>query len=155
MKGNTESIDSEGNVTPQSLGKYVYRAIMSLPLDKRPRQIPITRAEESGNIILASYPELKPRKIEDTLGLMLMLLREGNVQEFNKIREENSAILPVPDFSMENLHGTHIAGVNLSNANLKRIDLSATNRTLLTFGNSPPLTMKPANAIAPTIPTNV
>jgi hypothetical protein len=55
LKGNTESIDSEGNVTPQSLGKYVYRAIMSLPLDKRPRQTPITRAEESGNIVLASY----------------------------------------------------------------------------------------------------
>ena len=29
LKGNTESIDSEGNVTPQSLGKYVYKAIMT------------------------------------------------------------------------------------------------------------------------------
>ncbi|MFZ0512960.1 MAG: tetratricopeptide repeat protein, partial [Candidatus Nitrosopolaris sp.] len=124
LKGDTESIDSEGNVTPQSLGKYVYRAIMSLPLDKRPRQTPITRAEESGNIILASYPKLKPKKIEDTLASMLMLLREGKVQEFNKMREENLAILPMLDFSMENLHGAHIAGANLSNANLKRIDLS-------------------------------
>ena len=81
-------------------------------------------AEESGNIILASYPDLKPKKIEDTLASMLKLLREGNVQEFNKMREENSAILPMPDFSMANLHGAHIAGANLSNANLKRIDLS-------------------------------
>jgi hypothetical protein len=124
LKGNTESIDSEGNVTPQSLGKYVYRAIMSLPLDKRPRQTPITRAEESGNIILASYPELKPKKIEDMLTSMLKLLREGNVQDFNKLREENSAILPMLDFSMENLHGAHIAGANLSNSNLKRVNLS-------------------------------
>ena len=124
LKGNTESIDSEGNVTPQSLGKYVYRAIMSLPLDKRPRQTPITRAEESGNIILASYPELKSKKIEDMLTSMLKLLREGNVQDFNKMREENSAILPMLDFSMENLHGAHIAGANLSNSNLKRVNLS-------------------------------
>jgi hypothetical protein len=33
---------------------------------------------------------------------MLKLLREGKVQEFNEIQEENSAILPMPDFSMEN-----------------------------------------------------
>jgi hypothetical protein len=60
LRGNTESVDSEGNVTPQSLGKYVYKAIMSLPADKRPKQMPITRAEESGDVILASHPELKP-----------------------------------------------------------------------------------------------
>jgi hypothetical protein len=80
LKGNTKSVDSEGNVTPQSVGNYVYRAIMSLPLDKRPRQRPITRAEGSTNIILASYHKLKPLKIEDTFTLMLKLLREGNVQ---------------------------------------------------------------------------
>jgi hypothetical protein len=60
LRGNTESVDNEGNVTPQSLGKYVYRAIMSLPADKRPRQKPITRAEESGDVILASHPEIRP-----------------------------------------------------------------------------------------------
>ena len=98
---------------------------MSLPLDKRPLQKPITRAEESANIILASYPELKPLKIEYTLASMLKLLRESKVQEFNKMREENSAILSMPDFSMENLHGVHIAGANLSSANLKRVNLSA------------------------------
>ena len=60
LKGNTESIDSEGNVTPQSLGNYVIRTIMSLPPDERPRQRPMIKAEESGNVILASYPELRP-----------------------------------------------------------------------------------------------
>ena len=55
---------------------------------------------------------------------MLKLLREGNVQEFNKMRETNSAILPEPDFSERNLHGAHIAGANLSNANLNRVDFS-------------------------------
>ena len=69
LKGNAESVDSEGNVTPQSLGTYVYRAIMSLPADKRPKQTPITKAEESGNVILAYHPELKPIKIEDILAV--------------------------------------------------------------------------------------
>jgi uncharacterized protein YjbI with pentapeptide repeats len=124
LRGNTESIDSEGNVTPQSLGNYIIRAIMSLPPDERPKQRPVIKAEESGNVILASYPKLRSSKIEDTLASMLKLLRESKVQEFNKMREENSAILPMLDFSMENLHGAHIAGVNLSNANLKRINLS-------------------------------
>ncbi|MFZ0225256.1 MAG: caspase family protein [Candidatus Nitrosopolaris sp.] len=124
LNGDTESIDNDGNVTPESLGNYVERKIMKLP-DNNRRQRPITRAEGSGNIILASYPKLKPLKIEDTLASMLTLLREGNVQEFNKMREANSAIIPEPDFSMGNLHGAHIAGANLSNANLKRINLSA------------------------------
>ena len=60
LRGNTESIDSDGNVTPQSLGNYVYRKIISLPSDERPKQRPILKTEESGNVILASYPELKP-----------------------------------------------------------------------------------------------
>ena len=58
LKGNSESVDNEGNVTPQSLGRFVYRAIMSLPPDKRPRQTPFTRAEGSGDVILAPHPEL-------------------------------------------------------------------------------------------------
>jgi hypothetical protein len=57
LKGNTESVDSEDNVTPQSLGKYVYRKIMSLPVDERPRQKPITRAEESGGGSLKYLPD--------------------------------------------------------------------------------------------------
>jgi hypothetical protein len=60
LRGNRESIDSEGNVTPQSLGNYVIRAIMSLPADERPKQRQVIKAEESGNVILASYPRLIP-----------------------------------------------------------------------------------------------
>jgi uncharacterized caspase-like protein len=40
LRGNTESIDSDGNVTPQSLGNYVYRKIISLPsADDKNRRI--------------------------------------------------------------------------------------------------------------------
>ena len=66
LKGNAESVDDEGNVTPQSLGRYVYRSIMSLPPDKRPRQTPFTRAEGSGDVILAPHPELA-RKVVETI----------------------------------------------------------------------------------------
>jgi hypothetical protein len=122
LKGNTDSVDSEGNVTPQSLGMYVYRAIMSLPADKRPQQKPITKAAESGNVILAEYPELKPLKKEDTLTSMLKLLREGKVEEFNRMREQNPAVSL--DFASENLYGVHIAGANPSSAYLKRVIFS-------------------------------
>lgn len=125
LKGeDNESIDNEGNVTPQSLSNYVYIAIKRLPSNERPHQDPIIITEGSANIILASYPKLKPLKIEKTLASMLKLLREGNVQEFNKMRETNSAILLEPVFSMENLHGVHIPGANLSNAKLNKVDLS-------------------------------
>jgi hypothetical protein len=60
LRGNKESIDSEGNVTPQSLANYVSGAIMSLPLHERPKRKPMLKTEESGNVILVSYPELKP-----------------------------------------------------------------------------------------------
>jgi hypothetical protein len=36
---------------------------MSLPPDERPRQRPVIKAEESGNVILASYPKLRPPPI--------------------------------------------------------------------------------------------
>ena len=34
LRGNEKSVDSEGNVTPDSLGNYVYREIVNLPPDK-------------------------------------------------------------------------------------------------------------------------
>lgn len=58
LRGNEESVNSEGNVTPDSLGNYVYREILNLP-GKGPKQKPIRKTEASGEIILASYPQLK------------------------------------------------------------------------------------------------
>jgi hypothetical protein len=83
LRGNSESVDSEGNVTPQSLGRYVYRAIMSLPADKRPRQTPITRAEESGDVILASHPEL--RKVVET-----MPVKTSSVSKYSHTKQGQS-----------------------------------------------------------------
>jgi tetratricopeptide (TPR) repeat protein len=70
LKGeDNESVDNEGHATAQLLGDYVYRAIKRLPPNERPHQDPIIITEGSAKIILASYPKLKPLKIEDTRGV--------------------------------------------------------------------------------------
>ncbi len=50
-----EAVDKYGNVTVDTLGKYVYNKIMSLPPDKKPKQKPIRKVEASGDIVLAHY----------------------------------------------------------------------------------------------------
>jgi YVTN family beta-propeller protein len=60
LRGNEESVDSNGNVTPYSLNRYISKKINSLPAEKRPRQKPLMRSETSGEITLASYPKKSP-----------------------------------------------------------------------------------------------
>lgn len=57
LKGNEETVDNYGYVTPDSLGRYVYNKIMSLPPEERPIQKPIRKVQQSGDIILAYYPQ--------------------------------------------------------------------------------------------------
>jgi hypothetical protein len=94
LKGKTDSVDNEGNVTPQSLGNYIYRAIMSLPVDRRPKQRPITKAEESGNVILASHPELKPVPKEPTPVAASIPAKQGK-QKYQFL-ERNKYLLLIP-----------------------------------------------------------
>lgn len=56
-----QAVDNDGNVTPDVLGKYAYDKIMSLPPEQIPLQRPIRKVEQSGEIILASYPHLARR----------------------------------------------------------------------------------------------
>jgi hypothetical protein len=58
LKGNENSVDASGYVTADSLGKYIYKAIVDLPAKKKPKQTPIRKVEAGGDIILASYPKL-------------------------------------------------------------------------------------------------
>lgn len=53
LKG--KAVDANGNVTADSLGKYVHRAIVNLPYDKRPKQTPVRKMEVGDEIILAQY----------------------------------------------------------------------------------------------------
>jgi len=41
LRPNEKSVDSDGNVTPDTLGNYVYREIVNLPPDRRPNQKPL------------------------------------------------------------------------------------------------------------------
>jgi tetratricopeptide (TPR) repeat protein len=63
LRDNEESVDSNGNVTPYSLNRYISKKINSLPAEKRPRQKPLMRSATSGEIILASYPKKPPPPI--------------------------------------------------------------------------------------------
>lgn len=51
LKGGEGALDINGCVTVDSLSKYVYNTIMSLPPGKRPKQKPIRKVEASGDII--------------------------------------------------------------------------------------------------------
>jgi uncharacterized protein YjbI with pentapeptide repeats len=65
LKGHKNAVDDEGNVTYDTLGKFINREIGNLPLEKRPKQTPIRKGEVSGGeIILANYPHL--RKIKES-----------------------------------------------------------------------------------------
>lgn len=80
LKGDRKSVDFDGNITPSSLGNYVYDAILNLPSGKRPKQRPIMKMA-GADIILAYYPQLsKHRKLEITpeLATITSLINEGN-----------------------------------------------------------------------------
>lgn len=61
---NGESVDNDGNVTPDSLGKYVYDKVTEFS----PNQKPIKKVEASGDIILAHYPHFA-RSIDKQLSI--------------------------------------------------------------------------------------
>jgi uncharacterized caspase-like protein len=65
LRGNEKSVDVYGNVTPYSLGSYVYRTILNLPPKRRPKQKPITKVETSGDIILAHYSKFAKMRTVD------------------------------------------------------------------------------------------
>jgi Caspase domain len=58
IKGNKKSVDIYGNVTPESLTKYISREIRNFSDHKRLNQIPVMKSEASGDVILASYSHL-------------------------------------------------------------------------------------------------
>ena len=70
LKGHKNAVDDEGNITYDALGKFIAREMLSLPSDKRPKQTPVRKGEVSGGeIILASYPDLRKKKEPDFYSL--------------------------------------------------------------------------------------
>ncbi|MCD6036432.1 MAG: hypothetical protein K0S67_316 [Nitrososphaeraceae archaeon] len=66
LKGHKNAVDDEGNVTYDTLGKFITREIGNLPPEKRPKQTPVRKGEVSGGeIVLANYPDLKKTRESD------------------------------------------------------------------------------------------
>ena len=79
LRGNEDTVDNYGCITPDSLGKYVYNKIMSLPLDERPMQKPIRKVQQSGDIVLAYYPQFLKSIHEDA-----RIMKENGMSVFYK-----------------------------------------------------------------------
>ena len=57
LKGHKNAVDEDGNVTYDTLGKFITREMGNLPAEKRPKQTPIRKGEVSGGeIVLGNYP---------------------------------------------------------------------------------------------------
>jgi tetratricopeptide (TPR) repeat protein len=67
LKGHKEAVNDDGYVTPETIGKFIHRKIISLPTTRRPKQIPLRKGEASGEIVLAEYPNLKKEQKNDSL----------------------------------------------------------------------------------------
>jgi uncharacterized protein YjbI with pentapeptide repeats len=123
LRENERSIDSNGCVTPESLGKYIDKRIVELPGNA---QRPIRKVEASGDIVLAYYPKLLKPKID----YLLKLLLDGKIKEFNKIREQKgyAAInFREVDLNGRNLKGIDLRSVDLTYANLQGANLQGAN----------------------------
>jgi tetratricopeptide (TPR) repeat protein len=56
LKGHKNAVDNEGNVTYDSVGRFISREIGNLPRERRPNQTPIRKGQVSGgDIVLAHY----------------------------------------------------------------------------------------------------
>ena len=87
-----KAVGSDGCVTPALLGKYIYDKIVSLPTEQRAGQRPITKVEQSGDIVLAYYSRLATKKtihnqlasVEDLRSVIDRCKRHHEKGEFKK-----------------------------------------------------------------------
>ena len=82
-------------------------------------------AERIKGHIAARQQKISPEEVELKIKLNtdgLCLLRDGNVREFNELREQNPRWCP--DFASADLSGIKIPGINLSGAVLRGATLS-------------------------------
>jgi tetratricopeptide (TPR) repeat protein len=96
LKG--QAVDDDGNVTYESLGKFINYQINNLPFDKRP-QLPVRKGELSGDVILAMYPQLK-KNIKYTNAISIFnvdqqvrqSLSPTKLEEFNSLMSQGSIL---------------------------------------------------------------
>lgn len=68
LGGDEGAVNSYGYVTVDSLSKFIYDGIMSLPIDRRPKQKPVRKMDMSGEIIIADYSEHLKLTSPDDIG---------------------------------------------------------------------------------------
>jgi uncharacterized caspase-like protein len=89
-----EVFDQRGNVTVDTLSKYVYDKIMSLPLDKRPKQRPLRKIESSGDIILIDSSHFADIK----KGARALTRSESKIQYKDQEIVKNPSVAEVENF---------------------------------------------------------
>ncbi|CAN5413396.1 hypothetical protein BH18THE2_BH18THE2_29620 [soil metagenome] len=132
LKGNEESVDNNGYVTPYSLNKYIFKKINSLPSKKRPQQKPLMKAETSGDIILAYYPQLAkklypehPAASIDTADIISRGNRYLDNREYNKALEYYEKIVSDPNLAKAwNNKGSALLQLRKYEESLQAFDIS-------------------------------
>jgi pentapeptide repeat protein/alpha/beta hydrolase family protein len=135
LKGgrNGRAVDDNGNVTPSTLSNYIYDCIPSLD-----KQKPITKIAMSGDLVIASYPELARSTtvnknittLDQTSDSLYLLLRDGHVHQFNLVRKD------FVNLQGRNLQRKNLQNVNFSKANLQRINLREASLKGTDFSNA-------------------
>ena len=83
LKGNKDSVDKDGYVTPDSLAKYIYGEMMSHPEKDGAIQKPIKKVEGSGEIILATHEKFRQQQNDHEISEMRKKIEE----DFHKLDE--------------------------------------------------------------------
>ena len=94
-------LDKHGNITVDTLSKYVYDKIMSLPFEKRPKQKPLRKIESSGDIILidkACFPKFFRKSENKEEQKHQILHKYSTTKDHRRITEE---IKPVNDYMID------------------------------------------------------
>lgn len=96
LKGKEGSVNVNGNVTPETLGNYVFIHVT----EENPSQKPIIKVESGGEIVLARYPDLiDPEfdlsKITDVETLVTDGKKSMLTDEFDKSRRYFSRALEI------------------------------------------------------------
>jgi uncharacterized protein YjbI with pentapeptide repeats len=124
-----ETADRKGNVTPKLLSKYLYDAIMRIPVDQRPKQKPIETLL-APDLILVHYDTLMADPDQLEIENLLGLLREDKIAEFNIIRQQHNypqLYLMGADLNKAKLKEANLKGIILDHSNLEKADLTSAN----------------------------
>jgi caspase domain-containing protein/Big-like domain-containing protein len=135
LKGTEKSVDVDGNITPYSLGKYVYRSIMNLSANKRPKQKPITKVEAAGDIILASYPDLARPKEAVTSSSPIISQPQSQMSESQLSQQPGSRLFQESSAATHSASSLQNSSSPLSHTSGNSIDTSA--RTIPSRNDDP------------------